>query len=578
MQWDDVRSKEVKDYITHLESEFSELHKFNAEMERMYLLDSGDLKEKLKNQAEEAILTLSPDPRVTSDGAIKLLAATDPIPKIPFDKNISSAKKVADKIEKFDKTLLQAMGRARENPLHYDAASSAIVFGQIVLLPQSTKHMVQQLKEVKAHQHVIDAAEETADKTPFLCKVAHPSNIMWDRDEFGICALVIKEKIARRRLVDKFGKAAKEAIGYADMDDIGLFGDITTYTFYDRTTLQIGIGDKGGVPLLQEDWDMPFIPGVIHSAGGSGIFEKLEEQIQPFLYTMQKSGMWNRSNLYLSAIFTLLYGLGLGPLWIHERGGQEPEADVEFDLQGPLRMIDVPEGHDFKNAATQLMDTQLFQFAHELVEQKSEEMTMYKQALGSPLGKNAPYSMVALMSQAGRLPLLLPQKKLGWAFGNLLNMVHRWLQVEGGKYTAKVGVESYELVPGDIPKGIEAECIIDLALPQDKLQESNVINNMRDILPTRFLLEEFANVGNYDELQKELWKEQYVNAMVSVGIEVDAEMLRQKLMPQPPMPPQGGMGGAPLPPEMMAEATVPEEMYEGGGAPLQEPQVPGEMM
>jgi hypothetical protein len=604
-EWDNDKSKEIGDYITYLEEQFSKVHSFNKEMEKMYLLDNDELRKSVKNVSENAIVTLSPDPKVTSDGAIRLLAATDPIPKVPYDKNIGSAKAIAEKIEKFDRTLLQSMSRKKENLLHYDAASSAIIFGQIIMQMQSTKAMVKQLKDSKASKSLIDAAEETAEHTPLLTEVLHPNKVLWDRDEHGLCALCIKKSVPRKRLMEKYGKGAEESIAFSKMESSGMFEPIDTYMFWDRDIFQVGLGDKGGVPLYQEDWDMPFIPAVVHSAGGSGIFDKLEEQIQPFLYTMQKSGMWNRANLYLSAVFTLLFGLGFGPLWIHEVGGPEPEADVKYNVDGPVREIKVPEGHRFTNTTQQQVDSQLFDFAHQIVEQKSEEMTMYKQAMGSPLGKNAPYSMVSLLSQAGRLPLLVPQKKMGWAFGNLLNMAHKWLSKTGGKWSAQAGAEKYELVPGDIPKGLEVECIIDLALPQDRLQESNFINNMSDKLPMRFLLEQ-ANIGNYNELKEELWTEQYNNAMFDTFLEMDIEKMRMKFMQeqqaaeaeaqaqqqegmQAQMAQQeqmqamsAAMSGQNMIPQpggdMMAEATVPDVMQEGGMGEIEAPGVPPKEM
>lgn len=75
---------------------------------------------------------------------------------------------------------------------------------------------------------------------------------------------------------------------------------------------------------------------------------------------------------------------------------------VVYDSTNTLRMLDKKPN-----------ESALWQFS-DMLKSSEAESTLYRQTLGEPLGSNAPYSMVSLLNQAGRLPLV-PLQRLGQA-------------------------------------------------------------------------------------------------------------------------------------------------------------------
>ena len=99
-------------------------------IEKMFLMEWED--EKPETAGKDWIkLTISPDARNKALGAIRLMTATDPKFSVPFDKNSKDGKEQSSKLEKAASAIWSISGRVRQNPLHYDAVTSAVLFGEI---------------------------------------------------------------------------------------------------------------------------------------------------------------------------------------------------------------------------------------------------------------------------------------------------------------------------------------------------------------------------------------------------------------------------------------------------------------
>ena len=90
--------------------------------------------------------------------------------------------------------------------------------------------------------------------------------------------------------------------------------------------------------------------------------------------------------------------------------------------------------------------------------------------------KDIPYGArrVALLNQAGRLPLAGPQERLGWMIAELGEIALEWYRTQGQTYTYTEAGSRQELNPKDIPEDVELTANLDVNLPQDKLQAANV--------------------------------------------------------------------------------------------------------
>ena len=202
---------------------------------------------------------------------------------------------------------------------------------------------------------------------------------------------------------------------------------------------------------------------------------------------------------------------------------------------------------------------------------------MYRQALGGGNPNNAAFSSIALLSQAGRLPLITPQRTGGAGIGQAFEIMFTLMKANPTKrtYLAEHGLE--KIAVADIPDDLIIDVKLEADLPQDKLQMANVAALMKQngFVSDEWIRENILNIGQSDDMTKKIVEEKFIDMRIqeyftgAMRQEIQAQvmqqmqqqmqqqqqmaqeqqMAQQQMMPQ--MPPE--MMGGGMPPEMMGQ-------------------------
>lgn len=580
--------QEVKQRAADLQGSFSERNQQYSEIEDMFFLNWGE-ESKIKRTIENVKVTLDPDPRNKLIGATRLLIASDPVFSVPGELNDPDAQSESEDLEKFAQRMWQAAGKVAGAPIHYDLALSAELYGEVHLAIISTKDILEAAQgQSPAH---VARAERVAKRTPYLFEVWNPKDCFTEFDGMGLTTHYRRTNTTKRKIWNEFGDDAAHITGKG-------YEECVHCEWWDLENHVVWV--EGFDPVLNEKHGLSYIPIVTAVTDGStNLFFKPEEQRQPFLYAVNKSGLWNRQNLSLTVMFTMLHGIGANPMFLYKANQAGKELDIDWDVAGGYATIESNE--DFGPLAKQIVDPNLWN-SMEVADNLVSESTIYEQTLGEPLGKNAPYSMVALLSQAGRLPLVSPQRILGWVIGSAVEIAIKWLKEGNEAAATRYGGEVLELSPDQIPDDFEIEAILDVSLPQDDLQAANVANQLTEgddpLVSQEWVLKNVLKVEQPSEMRNQIWREkagslrfmQYIAHQLAM---VQAKMQQAMTPPAPPTqaPPEQPPAGAPpgAPPGVAPEQPegqppiqgVPPVMAEGGGAPIQRPPnqpPPGEML
>jgi hypothetical protein len=535
-----------------LEESQSQRNAMFQEMEDMYLLKADDL------PTEDWIKeTLSPDPRNSLLGATRLLCAADPTFSVPANSNVTAVKKTSSKIERFCAAVHSAICELSGRPYHYDASLSGLLYGELVLTVTLTSDLVANATSPAAKQQ----AEDASAKTPFLIDVINPTMCYPEYGPLGLRRFFSKQELIVGDVRDRWGedqlqgREDDEKVNYCD------YWDLTTHCTW---------VESEDVPLLQPtEHKLPFIPVVCAITEGSMLFYREgQQQRQPFLYTDWRSGLWNRKNLALTLMYSLSFAIGANPLWLYRRNNPAKTApEVDFSTPGHRVIIDT--GEDYMPLARQIIDPSI-SAGLEIAERKSEESTIYRQTLGEPLGSNAPFSMVALLSQAGRLPLTSYQRMISWAIGKAFKIgLVMSKTISGGKLKAQGSKGLTELTAADIPDQFNLEAKLDISMPQDDRQMVAVAmqatQGQKPLVSKRYARETWLKIGQSDDMDYEIAEENFLDQVGLVKAQMQVQQLvaqlqqanqQQQQMPAGapnvagPAEQAGPMPGQPMPPDL----------------------------
>ena len=292
--------------------------------------------------------------------------------------------------------------------------------------------------------------------------------------------------------------------------------------------------------------------------------------------------------MMLTALYTKLYNMGFVTPFMYSHA--DPGAERPALMQdGIFQYVDVGAGR--MEILKHEMDP-AFETGLNIAERKGQESTLYSQTLGGPLPTGTAFSTYSLLTQTGRLPLETIRRMTGEALADVLRIAFRCMKHDSGKYSAKSYKKGKfaELEAKDIPEYFEIKVSLDIALPQDALQQANIVNMLWDKVPGKELFENVLKMGQWEELNEQLMSEQMERTMFQVKVQQEV----QRAMQPPPMPqgpPQGGemgMGGLPEPsPEermlmnneraAAEQVMLPEQMaQQPGGLPVEQAMAGGQ--
>lgn len=579
--------QEIKEHSRQMQADNGARDELFRQVEDMYMLRwQGRGKKYVGNKK----LTVSPDARNAVLGAVRLMIMTDPIFSIDDpDNNMAN---VADRLEKSAGRIWDQSGRLSGEPIHYSLVLSAVLYSEFHAGITQTNDLVARAKlsldkDGKQNKAAIARAERIAESTPSVIEPYNPLTGYPEWDKFGLTSYYRITQTTVRDLINDYGDVIPD-----ELKRRGRYSQTNLYAFYDDRYTCIWT-DSG--PILLNEHGLAAIPVCAQLTEGSRIFAKPEDQRQPLLYTLLKSGLWDRQNAVMTSVFTAVIDMGLTPLYVHTAPPNKPDKKVQFDFDEAPGVVEMEAGEQFAPLQNKgLIDPAVTQ-AFQLAEQKAEESTLYKQALGGAVaGGGGNFSYANLLAQAGRLPLVGTQKRTGWGIGGIMETVYALLRGDAAKYKGN----GIDVKARDIPASLHINVKLDVRLPQDQLQLANIANLLsqgdKPLASQSWVRENILQIGQSSDEQRKIWNEQMSQMLFSLVGQQMVQQQQQKSPTQPGISPDqltGGAGGAGIPtgapgPGMPAGpdtgmtagpmmAPGQGEMIEGGLPPQQAGMMPG---
>lgn len=534
----ETKFKDIKAHCAELESQHQQRNMMYGDMVKMFMMNWEE-QGHMKAGERDLMVTLSPSARNAIMGAIRLIIATDPVFKVSKD---GEARVSADKLEKGADTFWKAGGRLAGDPLHYDQILSGLLFSEVHTGISKIDDMAARAKG--APPAVIDRIKRAAANTPYVVETFDPRTGFPEFDAFGLRGYYRKTELTWQEIYEGYGQDATAAMG--ETKHSKPFDRHTFHQYYDIENVWVWV-DGSDRPIIDgEPHGLPFIPVNVSIIEGSKLFDKVEERRQPFLYTMWRSKIWNRQNLMLTVIYDLVFKMGINPQMIFQ--AEEEDAWPQFNWDHKPGIVRILPGQNITEWKQQVLGDGLMQ-AWQMAENIGTESTIYKQALGQALtGSNATFSLQSLLSQAGRLPLVWPQKKLSWHISDTAKMMLKWIKTDGKKSKSRYGGTLTEIGPSDVPDFFELSCNLRINMPQDMQGMANLaalLSGGEDPLVSKeYARDEFLNIGDSSEMDQQIWNEGAAN----LYFKIFADMKAKELMNQGPTTPEQTVPGGYAPP------------------------------
>lgn len=550
-QFDMIELKRIQEYHAAMVTGAGRLQTQNKRMRDIFFMQWKG-KNKLEQKRQNLEATISPDPRNRMLGAIRLMISSDPYFSIPYNTNDAEARGAGETIEKAMEVIWTEAGNLSGTPLHFDQLLSGFLYGQAITNVTLIADLIDAAKN--APPAVVARLEAAGARTPFLYTAWNPEECYWERDKLGLRAFSRSVTVTSGEIMDDYGDAGVAVV--SDPDD--RYESHTLTQFWDLKSVAVWVDGKER-PILMDDHGLKSIPVDVTVTEGSQIFDKLEEQVQPFLYTLDKTGLWRRQNLALTVFYWLVQGFGMSAQYV--ANVQDPTKDIKIDWDNVVGIAKMGMKESLKPLDRQIIDPVVFQ-GMEIANDLVGDSTIYPQSLGRPLpSASATWSLTNLLSQTGRLPLIWPRRKLQHGMANVMRISLEWLKDEKRTVKLNQGGVIVELKPADIPDNLQISCKLEINLPQDKLELSVIANNLAGgddpLVSKRFVREDILKQGQSGEMTKEIWMEKATTVAYNKTLE---EMILELYPPpaitpspapaapvDPNAPPPLGPDGQPLP-------------------------------
>jgi hypothetical protein len=408
--------------------------------------------------------------------------------------------------------------------------------------------------------------ELIAKRAPVMFDVIHPRTCYSTFDNLGLCKFYIKQKKLVSEIRAIWGKESDKAL--KDKKDT----DMVDYNEYWDTVNHCAW--VAGTQIFLKPHKLPFIPVANGVVEGSDLFQHNDKDTrQPFLYTIWKSGLWKVANLIMTYNATKVNAFGQtaqNKFTSPNEGAKTPDVDWNH----PMGMFALKPGESVEPYIPNIIDPQLDKHL-QYIENKIAESSMYRQALGEPLGANAPFSMVALLSQAGRLPLVPYQRMCSDILAKA--MYYALILIRDGKADVKAYADSgmVSIEPKNIPDVFDITCDLKIDVPTDERQNAVIAAQLvqAGIISKETAMQRWLNIQQPDDEQQKIWAEQLADSQHNLNMQMQAAQAQQNLqlegqnqamqMQGQAQPPQGQSQGQPqgeVPPELLAQ-------MQGGGMP-----------
>jgi hypothetical protein len=553
-------------------------------------LAAYELKSPMKKDIEDlgphTKYVVDPAPKIKLQGAMRLLTATEmthTVPKLPEAENLEALNMIQDTA----RNIWRKSGRLAGLPLEEDAVFMGLLYDEVHFRVTKTQDLVDLFEKItkrkqdkdKKYQPSLAAKtriERLAKETPYIVENLNPLYGFPEYDRLGLRMYYSEMTVTNGWLQDTYGIPTDDPFGERKLCDMW---DLEYRTIWlDASETETAAGAE--TILVQEEHKLPFIPIVCTLINGSRIvWNKPDQQRQPFLYTMLKGGLWDLGTLFLSVLATNAKVFGAIANFIY-KGEDAPEYEAT-DFMGVYKVgedeelmpMDVP----VNNRAVQEM--------YGIAAQKATEATIFDQSLGAPGGGSDPYSKTALLHQAGRLPLVAYQRQVAMCASQAMELCFQWMRHDkASAYESQTKYGAINLKWDDIPEFIQIESRLEIDLPQDQLELANIALQLREMMGDEWVMRNVLSQQEPQRIISERSKEQFFEAHKAVRVndinmenqlkwqgkqaqqanqiqmqqqkqQVAMQQAVQAQMGQGGPPPGGGNPGGPggLPPEVLAE-------------------------
>jgi len=540
-EYDEKTFKQMQELASDLQSDYKDRDSMIDDMEQYW---SMIWKQPIPKDTNQTAVTYDTDMTNRLMGAYRLLTATEPEFSVPTDQNSPEGLNVATPLEHAAKMMWQASGKARGMPLEKELVLSALMTGQCDIL------LTNLLDENPPDEPPTDAEgrensvsywrrKAIEQRTPVYFEPANPRFGYPLRAKYGLQAYV-------RRYDTTVAKFREE---WADVDTIAF---LLNKKGSDKLTIQDGVNEHVRMAWIDSD-KRPFyvaenklgvIPVISQITEGSLLFGNPSLHARPFLYTAHKSNLPMRKSMALTAIFSIIKSIAMSATWKHKNPEGNPNKGLTVKMVGPLSVFELEGDEDIIPMLSKGAIDPSILTALEIAGQQIAESTIYSQALGEPLGANAPFSMVALLHQAGRLPLTSPKILTGWAIASAMELAFLWLKASGATLELSSMSQSVTIKPSEIPSNLQFEAKLEIDLPQDIREVASVVGAFAGKVSNRWIRENLMKgVGQSEAMQEEVWSEQAGQFFFERMLAMFAMMEEQGAGGTPGFGP-GGAGGA----------------------------------
>ena len=450
--------------------------------------------------------TPSPSARNKVLNACRLLMSQDPV----FD--VKSSTLDDTKVETIEKNISrwwEQAGRAARRPLHYDMILSAVLYDEmhtaITVMDDYTKFN-------KGDRR----AERIGKMTPILFQSWNPRNGYPEFDELGLCAYYRETEVRWSYVAQKYKDLLEDRWEWVNKKSTD---NVTLKMFYDLEHYAIWVNDSE--PFVCEEHGLPCIPIDVTLTNGSSFFEHEEDRRQPLLFGIERAHLWERESLLYTVLYSLLFTLGVTPTYVFKTD-TEDNLDIRHD--GAIQYVTMRKGDSLESLGSKEILPPEVQKLSEMTSDLIDESSMYNTAFGEKNFQSQTFSETSLLQQAGRLPLIGPQRLGGFGISSAIELALMLMKEKGLSFNQN----GIELKSSEIPDDIEVKAKLDVILPQEKLQLVNVGLNMQKLgMPDEYIQSNLLGVTNTKEIKTQFVQQQAENALVQYKLQQKVNQIQQ---------------------------------------------------
>ena len=496
----------AKDHADEMWSAFSGLHDMQAKMDEMINMEWDSQLER-----KDVKQTISPEPHNQFMGAKRLMSNTQPNINISAELNGPIPADDVDKMERFCRAVLYQSGRINGHPVNEEVVDSQLRYGISFTSINDTKDVVEWQKgsiiaPSKARKYRNERLQLT---TPFLIKPLNPRKCACELGAMGLESFYYQSETTVAELISMYG--IRE-----DWENLKPNEKIKYHEYFDLD-VHFSWVENGKEPLIGATTDgahdLQLLPIEVQLGEGSNMSDTWENKVHPFLYAIHKGELWERLNLELTVLYTSLFNVAANPSF--KLTGVDPDEVVPVDWTTIGGVIRLQDGQDFKPMERDVFNKDMMQ-GYSIAEQMVSESGIYKQTLGQPMAAGTAFSSLSLLSQAGRLPLSAPQRAGSWTFGSIFENILGRVRDGKSKRTVKGQSELLQIDPKIIPVNVSVTAIIDVDMPQDKLQNATVASMVvdRQLASKAWARENLLGINSTAEMEKNVFKENIIGLLM----------------------------------------------------------------